>query len=91
MNFQSVHFFIFCLALALSHHARDVLGQSLLRHSRLYRACMGAFLEQLDARLRVTGSDALGEETAKTYRHLRTRVAEYHVIWYLVEILYLSR
>ncbi len=75
---------------------RDELGQSLMRHSRLYRACLGAHIAQLESCAKsrtdpehlVHGS--LPEEAAHAYMRQKTRVAEYHVVWYLCEILHLA-
>jgi hypothetical protein len=73
----------------------DDLGQSLMRHSRLYRACLGAHIAQLEGCIK-SQSDAfhlngsLPKEISTEYAKSRSRVAEYHVIWYLCEILYLS-
>jgi hypothetical protein len=74
----------------------DELGQSLMRHSRLYRACLGAHIAQFDACSK-SGSDSehvttgsLPEASSRDYQKQKARVAEYHVVWYLCEILYLA-
>jgi hypothetical protein len=61
----------------------DDLGQSLMRHSRLYRACMGAHIAQLDACAK-SGSDAehlaggsLPPGQARAYERQRARTAEW--------------
>jgi hypothetical protein len=74
----------------------DDLGQSLMRHSRLYRACLGAHIAQLDACAKSRSdaehlaSGSLPAGHARAYEKQRARVAEYHVVWYLCEILYLA-
>lgn len=74
----------------------DDLGQSLMRHSRLYRACMGTHIAQLDACAK-SGSDAehlasgsLPAGQAREYERQRARVAECHAVWHLTEVLYLA-
>ncbi len=74
----------------------DDMGQSLMRHSRLYRASLGAHIAQLDACAKSrsdsehVAAGSLPAEQAREYEKQRARVAEYHVVWYLCEILYLA-
>lgn len=67
-----------------------------MRHSRLYRACLGAHIAQFDACAKSRSDSecvtagSLPEALVRDYQKQKARVAEYHVVWYLCEILHLA-
>ena len=72
------------------------IRQTLLRNSRLYRAALGAHIGELDVCVKESRDPiwvipgTLPDDIAKEYRKASKRISEYHVIFYLCEILFLS-